>query len=277
MTDRRFHRANARVGHAGLIEAHPGLRLTEGTTRRVGVPVADLCAAPDGGRDKQMLFGQAFTVLEDHEGWAFGFDPTDGYVGYLPSPSLSEPVTATHRVTARSSHLYTRADIKSADLMALSYGSLLAVTGETGETGAFVELATGGFVPRQHVAPLGWVAADPVAQAEAFLGTPYLWGGNNGAGIDCSGLVQQALLAAGVPCPRDSDLQSVAWPEITGPAQRGDLVFWKGHVAMMVSDTDMIHANAHHMAVAVEPFAEARARIQAKEFGDVLRIPRPAR
>ena len=272
MTDRRFFRANGRIGHDSLQGQVTDRPLTAGTTLRIRIPVADLCASPGGKRDKQLLFGQAFTLLEERHGWAFGFDPADGYVGYLRADTLHEAPEPTHRITARSSHIYTLDDIKSPDRLPLSCFSEIPVAEESD---CFAELVTGGFIPSQHIAPLDWQAEDPVAVAEGFLGTPYLWGGNSTLGIDCSGLVQLAFHAAGRACPRDSDLQAGSWDDAEGAPQRGDLVFWKGHVAMMLSETDMIHANAHHMAVAIEPFATARDRIAQKEFGEILRIARP--
>ncbi|MGR3805930.1 C40 family peptidase [Marinibacterium profundimaris] len=272
MTDRRFWRANARIGHDSLEGQLTDRPLVPGVTRRIRVPVADLCASPGGKRDKQLLFGQAFVLLEERNGWAFGFDPADGYVGYLRGDVLHDAPEPTHRVTARSTHIYTLDDIKSPDRLQLSCFSELAVVDETEE---FAELTTGGFVPAQHLARLSWQAEDPVAVAEAFLGTPYLWGGNSTLGIDCSGLVQFAFHAAGRSCPRDSDLQAKLWDDAGDDLRRGDLVFWKGHVALMLNATQMIHANAHHMAVAVEPFEEARTRIAKKEFGEILRIARP--
>ncbi|WP_300514553.1 C40 family peptidase [Aliiroseovarius sp.] len=264
--DRRLTPANGRVAFEGMEAPPPGLRLVRGDTMRVAHPVADLCADPNGARDKQMLLGQAFTVLEVHDGWAFGFDPVDGYAGYLPEGAVVAGGAATHRVTARQSHIYLRPDLKSRETACLSFFCELDVTGEVG---GFAELAGGGFVPFQHIAPLSHVAGDAVSVAESFLGTPYLWGGNSGSGIDCSGLVQLALRAAGRACPRDSDMQEGLGREMDGTLQRGDLLFWKGHVAMVVDADRIIHANAHHMAVAYEGIEEAISRIETQGDGPV--------
>ncbi|MEM8728623.1 MAG: NlpC/P60 family protein [Pseudomonadota bacterium] len=273
MIDRRFHHANARVAHDALSgQVDPSLTLSTGALRRLCVPLSDLVAKPQGARDKQLVFGQPFFVLEDHDGWAFGFDPVDEYTGYLPSSDLHEGPDPTHRVMARSTHVYSAPDIKSPETMALSFFSELVVAEEHAD---FVALITGGYVPRQHVQPLSWRADDPVLVAESLLGTPYLWGGNSCFGIDCSGLVQLAFWAAGLACPRDSDLQATQFDATTPPLRRGDLVFWKGHVGMMCDPEHLLHANAHHMSVAIEPFKTARTRIAAKEFGDITGFARP--
>lgn len=267
MTDRRFLAANARVADAGLRGQVDAPRFVEGTLMRCAAPVADLRAAPGGARDKQVLFGWGFNLLDIHDGWAFGFDAVDGYVGYLPEDALRPNLWPTHRVCVRATHVYPRPDIKSPDRMALSFFSEVAVTGEAG---AFLAIEGGGYIPRQHLAPLDWRAEDAVSVAEMFLGTPYLWGGNSGTGIDCSGLVQLAFWAAGRACPRDSDLQAGLGQEIEGDLQRGDLLFWKGHVAMVADADRLIHANAHHMAVAHEGIEAAIARIEAQGEGPVI-------
>jgi cell wall-associated NlpC family hydrolase len=120
-----------------------------------------------------------------------------------------------------------------------------------------------GFLPASHLAPLDHRETDFVAVAERFLGTPYLWGGKTNYGLDCSGLVQLALTACGIRCPRDSDMQERALGALVDMKnlRRGDLVFWKGHVAIVRDPKTFLHANAFHMAVAVEPIAEAIARI----------------
>jgi cell wall-associated NlpC family hydrolase len=122
-----------------------------------------------------------------------------------------------------------------------------------------------GYLPARHLAPLDRVEPDFVAVAERFLGTPYLWGGKTNNGVDCSGLVQVALAACGMPCPRDSDMQERALgaPVALADSRRGDLLFWKGHVAIVRDAATLLHANAFHMMVAVEPIAEALARIEA--------------
>ena len=133
------------------------------------------------------------------------------------------------------------------------------------------------YIPTAHLRPVDQAEGDPVAVAERFLGTPYHWGGNSGFGIDCSGLVQAACLACGIPCPGDSDLQEAALGR-TLPAdavlRRGDLLFWKGHVAWVAGPDLLLHANAHHMAVALEPLLPALARIEGQGDGPVTRRAR---
>ncbi len=267
MTDRRFlqNRGGEKTGVLGPL-------------LRVNLPVVDLLASPKGARDKQLCFGQAFQTLDfdPMEPWVFGCDPLDGYVGYLPPMVLDGMPEPTHKVIARHCHVYTEADFKSPEWKArvLSFGSHLAIT--SSENG-YHELEAGGYVMEQHVCRIGDLQDDPAKIAESFLGTPYLWGGNSGFGIDCSGLVQSALVACGIRCPRDSDLQAAAFAPVADRAEleRGDLVFWKGHVGMMLDRDTLIHANAHHMAVAVEPLDGAIARIGQREFGAVTGFAKP--
>jgi cell wall-associated NlpC family hydrolase len=200
----------------------------------------------------------------------------DRYVGYMPSEGLARAVvTPTHRVAALRTYLYPRPDIKSPPLALLSLNALLAATEEEGR---FLALENGGFVVADHARKLDSPAADFVAVAQSFLGTPYLWGGRTSLGIDCSGLVQLASEAAGLDAPRDADMQAA---ELGRPLDwlgadtlaRGDLVFWDGHVGIMASDSELLHASAYHMAVVVEPFSEAKTRIAASG-GDVLGVRR---
>ncbi|UWQ83185.1 C40 family peptidase [Leisingera caerulea] len=267
MADRRRTPVNDRIAAAHLRDAPDGLLRAEGTAARIGVPVADLLRAPDGARDRQLVYGEPVTVYEDRDGWAFLQAAKDSYVGYVPGPSLTAPFEATHWVSAPATHAYTADDFKSPETHALSHGSRVQVLGGTGR---FLE-TTLGFIPARHLSPLGAHTGDPVTVAELFLGTPYLWGGNSCFGIDCSGLVQAALLACGTPCPGDSDMQEA---ELGGPApagdyRRGDLLFWKGHVALVRDAETLIHANAHDMAVAIEPIAAAIERIEAQGDGPV--------
>jgi cell wall-associated NlpC family hydrolase len=241
---------------------------------RIAVPVVDLLRRPDGPRDRQLLFGEPVSVLETLEGFSFIQSDKDGYVGYVPEHAVAEPIAATHRVTAPATHLYPQPDFKQHELAALSYGSLLRVTGTSGH---FAETPMG-YVPSCHIASIGDLAQDPVSIAELFLGTPYLWGGNSRWGIDCSGLVQTALIACGQPCPGDSDMQEREVGALLVPdsaPQRGDLLFWKGHVAMVCDPETLIHANAHHMAVVHEGLKDAIQRIAAQGDGPVTAHRRP--
>lgn len=268
MSDPRETFANARVAHR---THHPGsARVAEGRFHRLTRPLADLCRQPGGARDRQVLFGERLLVLEFHEGYAFCRAENDGYVGYVAQAALGPDATPTHRVSARQTHLYPKPDFKSPDLASLSFGSVLTVS--TFE-GAFAALDGGGFVPCQHIEAIDAYESDPAQTAALFIGTPYLWGGNSGAGIDCSGLVQAAILSTGRPCPRDSDQQLARTGRLlpeSAELSRGDLVFWKGHVGMMADRDTLIHANAHHMAVVTEPLSDAEARIRAKEFGPII-------
>ena len=235
---------------------------------QVARPVVDLLRRPDGPRDRQLLWGEAVTLLQDHEGWAQVQAVKDGYQGYLPSTSLALLQPRSHWVSAAATHVYTQGDFKSPDLHSLSFGSRVQVL----DGGGRFARTPDGFIPAAHLTPLDQHLSDPVTVAELFLGTPYLWGGNSRCGIDCSGLVQAALLASGHPCPGDSSPQKVklgtALPANT-PPQRGDLLFWEGHVALVKDPETLIHANAHHMAVALESLHPAIRRIEDQGDGPV--------
>lgn len=272
MTDRRFLRAAVGVAHDSLRGRHPADTYTPGTWHRLVVPLADLCTAPTGARDRQLPFGARFCALVAHDGWAFGFEAFDGYCGWLPEAALGPDGPVTHRVAVPASHLYSAPDIKARERHALP---LLAEVAVERDDGAFARTAAG-WVPRAHLRALDDPLPDPVAFARSLCGVPYLWGGNSAAGIDCSGLVQAAFRVCGRPCPPDSDLQrAMAGAEVAPGAEApGDLIFWPGHVAMVSAAGRIVHANAHHMAVAEEPLAEAEARIAAAGHR-VLRRLRP--
>jgi cell wall-associated NlpC family hydrolase len=273
--DRRLTPANGRVAAARLVGQVAAERFVEGSPATLAVPLADLLAAPGGARDRQLLWGEAVTVYEEREGWAFVEAARDGYVGYLPAPVLGPPVAATHIVAVPATHLYPAPDLKRHELAHLSFGARLRVVSAQG---AFFETAEGAFVPKPHLRPANRPFEDPATVAQLHFGTPYLWGGNSILGIDCSGLVQAALLACAIPCPGDSDLQAAALgrplPD-DAPLARGDVLFWRGHAALAVDGETLIHANAHHMAVAYEGIAEAIARIEAQGGGPVTARRRP--
>ncbi len=272
--DRRLTPANARVASLSLKGQVDAARYVEGWGRLVADPVVALRDAPQGRRERELLRGEAVTVFEDLDGWCFVQAARDGYVGYVPGKALREGAAPDMRVITRATHAYAAADIKSPDIASLSFGSRLTALEHDGR---FV-LTDAGYVPASHLAPLDQHADDPVTIATLLLGTPYLWGGNSAFGIDCSGLVQAACLACGIACPGDSDLQAsgLGQPVTDGtPPRRGDLLFWKGHVAWVSGREMILHANAHHMAVAFEGLAEAVARIAAQGGGPVTAHRRP--
>ena len=240
-------------------------RFAAGEPRVVIDTAAPLRRAPrhDAALDTEALYGERVTVFDiDGEGWAWGQLDSDGYVGYLPANALVAPADApTHRVSAPRTFLYAQPDIKTPPLEPLSFGSLVAV--KRGEGG--FALTERGAIFAKHLAPLATREPDIATTAQKFIGTPYLWGGRTSLGLDCSALVQLSLAAAGIFCPRDSDMQERALgaPVSLEQARRGDLVFWKGHVGIIFDADSLIHANAFHMAVAVEPLANAIERIAA--------------
>jgi len=269
--DRRITAARPDLAAAhlkGVIEAE---RYREGRIKCVVHAAVGLRADPssDATLETELLFGEIFTVYELKGGWVWGQAALDSHVGYAPADAFGE-VTAppTHRVTARATPLLTAPDVKQPSRLILPTNAKLNVA-EPGDR--FTMLADAGYVFSAHIAPMETHAPDWLAVAENFLSVPYLWGGKTFAGIDCSGLIQTALEAAGISAPRDTDLmenalgQSVA---LDAPLERGDLIFWKGHMGALLDSERLIHASGYHMQVVIEDFVTARARI----FGDGLPV-----
>jgi cell wall-associated NlpC family hydrolase len=247
----------------GQVEAE---RFVEGVRHQLIEPFSALRLAPshDARLMSEALLGERIIIYETtEEGWAWGQLETDGYVGWLSANSLGPNGPAsTHKVAALRAIAFPGPDIKMPPIAALPMGVQLAIVRQDER---FAITASGWHVPVAFVAPIKARQPDFVAVAEQFLGAPYLWGAKTSLGLDCSGLVQVSLQAAGVGCPRDSDMQELTLGKLSSLAslRRGDLVFWKGHVAIARDPENLIHANVHHMKVAIEPAAEAIARIKA--------------
>ena len=262
----------------GQVEAP---RYATGERRQIEAPSLPLRREPrfDATLDTEALFGETLTLFDESEGWGWVQIARDGYVGYMPSEGLVATVTKpTHRVAALRTYVYPVPDFKAPPLTLLSLNALLSVTGEEGR---FLALQSGGFVVAEHARKLDEHARDFVEVALSFRGTPYLWGGRTSLGVDCSGLVQLASEAAGLACPRDADMQAkevgyaLDWPGGATLA-RGDLVLWDGHVGIMTSAHDLVHASAYQMVVVEEPLVQAKARIAASNGGDIIGARRPA-
>lgn len=288
MSDPRLLKSNGRVAHVDLQGQIEADRFVAPRAMQVQIAKTPIWRTPDGPMDRELLCGDVFHVLEwredDPNAKAFGYAEKDGYCGYVHGSFLHDEAAVTHIVAVRETYRQESADLKaSVRKHPLYFGSRLTVIGTEGNWSK-IALRLGGpgsdrdfhyFVPSQHVVPVDHVWTDPVAVARLFLGAPYVWGGNAGNGLDCSGLVQAALLAAGIDCPGDSDQQAaMPWLEAE-TVEAGDLLFWEGHVAMATGPDTMIHANAHHMSVVEETIDEAVARILAKENSPVTKRLRP--
>ena len=220
-----------------------------------------MCISPDGEMSSELLFGQRFRILETDRDWVRGQSLRDEYGAWIKKAHLGPVATATHSVQVLSSHIYVAPSVQAKAEVFLPFGALIECTELHGD---FVAIGQKQFVPLRHVGPVGEMVGDHVRIAEMFVGSPYLWGGCQATGIDCSGLVQVALLSAGHSCPRDSGPQFQTIGElIDNRPKRGDLAFWKNHVGIMVNNKTLLHANAHSMTVTMEEFLPACERIES--------------
>ncbi len=254
----------------------PAARYAPGVDYQACIGAAAIRRAPDPGAmlEDQLLFGEVFAVYEEKAGWGWGQSRRDDYVGYVDLMHLRAPVVPpTHRVAALRTYVFSAPDLKSAPLLLLSLNAKVQV--ESAQAG-YSKLAHTGWAPTRHLAPIEAIEADWVAIAENFVGTPYLWGGRESLGLDCSGLLQSALETSGVAAPRDADMLERlghALPLDGATLQRGDMVFWKGHCGVMIDANRLLHANAFHMQTVIEPLSQATQRI-AQTAGPIRAIKR---
>jgi cell wall-associated NlpC family hydrolase len=261
----------------GQVEAE---RFTTGTIQRVTESFAALHRHPsrEAPVDTQAIMGESVTVYDEHEGWSWVQLHDDSYVGYLPSIVLGDPgPQPTHKVSAIRTFIYPGPNLKLPNQGYMTLNSKVAVTETQGD---YARLAGSSWVYAPHLKSLDAHETDYVSVAERFLHTPYLWGGKTSLGIDCSGLAQVVLTAAGIKAPRDSDMQEQQLgasvevkPDLSG-LRRGDLVFWKGHVGLMMDETNFIHATGHSMTVMTEPLTVAEERIRRTSYGPISSIKR---
>lgn len=270
---------------ADFLEGHvEARRFVKGLRHQVRDGVLDMHQAPQRRATlvSQLLFGETFTVYEHRRGWAWGQSSRDNYVGYVRADGLTRRlITPSHWVSALATHIYTAPDLKSAVRAQLSMASLIRLKEGDIEAG-FRQLSTGGWIFAKHCTPLGSVTPDYVATARLFLNVPYRWGGRSAWGVDCSGLVQIAMISAGLKVPRDTDMQAaslgkpLAMPGNAQHHRRGDLVFFPGHVGIMQDETTLLHANAFDMRVSCHPLSEVIARVAHETANPAITVRRLA-
>lgn len=264
--DRRTHPANNYAACRSLVGRVAHHNFVDPVKRAITVAVVDLCDTPNGNRDRQLLFGDFVNVIDTRENWAFVQSLYDGYVGYVPAHTLGMTVDVSHVVVVPQTHIYQSPNFKSRNVGWLPMGAQVHCY-ET--SGRFLR-CDAGWLPMQHLVTQDQRPQDPISVAIGLVGVPYLWGGNSAQGIDCSGLVQLSLKLCGLNAPADSDQQQSLGHDTSDAPERADLLFWRGHVAWVLDERRILHANAHTMSVTIENRTAAINRIAAQGNGPII-------
>jgi len=215
-------------------------------------PTADILGNPQephmiSQKDSQLLYGEQFHVEESHGAYVYGYSTHDHYKGYVERDQLIKNAPEPNAfVTTKSTHIYTEPNFKSRPVEAISFLSRLSVTKTTADN--FTQLADGQWVYTKHIQTLV-DTLDLADIASLYIGTPYLFGGRSMWGIDCAGLVQNALIAKGY-----TDIP---------------IVYFKGHVGIMLNKTNILNATARHMTTVVEKLS-----VLEKDYDGITHIIR---
>ena len=259
--DPRLTPANQNVACSSLRGQIEHTNFVEGQNYQVNVPFVDLLGAPGGERNRQLIYGSKVKYFGETDGWAFIQNTYDDYVGYVPQETINLDTNKTHIVSAPLSHVFSEPNIKAENIETLPLTA--KVSGKTVENG-FLETELG-WIPVRQVQLKTKFATNPVEVAKLFLNSPYLWGGNTSLGIDCSGLVQVSMLLCGLSCPGDSDQQLAELGQnidVDTTQEKGDILFWKGHVAICINSKQLIHAYGPEKKVLIMPIIKTIRRIE---------------
>ena len=267
--DPRLTPANEIVACSTLKGKIKHTNFVEGKNYQINVPFVDLLGAPDGKRNRQLIYGSKVKYFGETDGWAFIQNIYDSYVGYVPKNTIVSEKEKTHIVIVPLAYVFLEPNIKSRNIEMLPLAA--KVSGEIVKNG-FLETELG-WMSVSQLKQKTELSKDPVEVSKLFQHAPYLWGGNTSLGIDCSGLIQVSLLLCGVDCPGDSDQQMNTLGhnlDIGSPRKKGDILFWKGHVAWALNEKQILHANAYHMATVIEEANEAIERIEKQDNNSVI-------